>query len=209
MEIHQRPYFIYELIDPRTQTIRYVGITMDPKYRYVQHHNTGSQANEAKCDWINELVEQGLAPIMNILETVMEGEAAARKQERHWIQTYVAQGIDLLNVQGMPVERHPVSKRQVVEEECEEPKDTTITLSKTVVVRLITPEEAAELSLPLDTLVSATLVSQRNSEGRLLTQTSPITQYGGKMVLEYAGWTPNTPQVICGDDLSSVKGIKF
>jgi hypothetical protein len=206
MQIHQRPYFIYELIDPRTQAIRYVGITVNPKARYLDHCRDSLPV--AKGDWVNELIEQGLAPIMNIRETIMEGEEFALEREKYWIQTYAAQGIDLLNIKSMPISDIEPVIRQIPDKEIEKEEieeDGGFTVRRTIVAGLITPEETAKLNLPEDTLVMETIESIRDRKGHVLLQIPPVVQYCSKAVLEYSGWTPTTVQVIRGDDLSRVQ----
>jgi predicted GIY-YIG superfamily endonuclease len=89
-------YFIYELVDPRDNATRYVGMTNNPEARYKQHisqHNGDSP----KSRWIQELLTLGLQPLIRILETT-ESEAQARDQELHWIGYYVSQGTQLTNL---------------------------------------------------------------------------------------------------------------
>jgi hypothetical protein len=88
-------YFIYELSDPRTAIPSYIGITSNPNIRYIQHleRKTGSKK---KCDWIRDLLAEGIQPKMKILETV-DSKQEAQDRERHWIQQYLKQGRELTN----------------------------------------------------------------------------------------------------------------
>src|SRR5260370_37536543 len=64
-------YTIYALIDPREDTIRYVGMSKDAQFRLFQHlHRTaGGESKEAR-HWINELQQSNFTHILNILETI-------------------------------------------------------------------------------------------------------------------------------------------
>jgi hypothetical protein len=61
--------YIYVLIDPITWEVRYVGKTKNPPKRY--DHHVSRKCNERytgpKGDWIRELLDQGVKPIMDIL----------------------------------------------------------------------------------------------------------------------------------------------
>lgn len=89
-------YFIYELIDPRTETVAYVGITTDPNSRLQQHVNCVDENNE-KIEWIQQLQKEALEPRMKILEIVETREEAIEK-EKQWIQYYLSKGVSLTNI---------------------------------------------------------------------------------------------------------------
>ena len=72
-----RNYFVYELIDPRTDTPRYVGITATPNHRWRSHIDDSDTQNREKRAWIRELMEEGLVPDMQIIERV-------RTRGGHW-----------------------------------------------------------------------------------------------------------------------------
>jgi transcriptional regulator with XRE-family HTH domain len=84
-----RPVAIYVLIDPRTDLVRYVGLTSaDPRKRLNSHM---AQANPdylhtAKSAWLLELRRDGLLPHMRVIDRV--GHDAARDAERRWIGHY-------------------------------------------------------------------------------------------------------------------------
>lgn len=85
--------FIYALIDPSTQQIRYVGKSDDPKDRLRRH--LGDGANIHKTRWIAKLKRQGLIPLLHILEEVPYSQW--QEKERYWIAYYREQGCSLLN----------------------------------------------------------------------------------------------------------------
>lgn len=90
-------YFIYELIDPRTERPWYVGITNNPNAR-LKRHLEHSDTNPAKAAWISELAAEGLEPCLHILE-IVDSLKRARKREKCWIGHYLSSSEQLLNIQ--------------------------------------------------------------------------------------------------------------
>lgn len=88
--------FIYALIDPITDDIKYIGKTSNPKRRYTQHISTVGEKNQNKTNWINSLISNGLLPKMIILETCNHHEW--KNKERYWIKKFRDSGCDLLNI---------------------------------------------------------------------------------------------------------------
>lgn len=100
--------FIYGLIDPRTNQIRYIGQSVRPKERLTNHCNEKAHCHRAH--WIQSLARDGLKPILLILDTVEPG-ADWRCVERDWIAYGRTQGWPLTNntdggdgVRGLPPE---------------------------------------------------------------------------------------------------------
>lgn len=60
--------YIYTLIDPETNKVRYVGKTINPKNRLRGHITESRRTNNYRCNWIRGLMKRGLTPIFNILE---------------------------------------------------------------------------------------------------------------------------------------------
>lgn len=90
-------FFVYELLDPRTNKVKYVGVTDQPNDRLRQHIQ-GYKSTHTKLDWLKELENAGVQPIMRIIEqTTTRKEAEER--EKHWIQVYLKRGYHLVNVQ--------------------------------------------------------------------------------------------------------------
>src|SRR5436190_19788987 len=89
-------YFVYELVDPRTNQPFYVGITKDPNYRMWQHL-TAKDNNKRKKAKIVDIQSEGLSPRMRIIETT-ENERTVLKKETYWIHKYIEQGIVLTNI---------------------------------------------------------------------------------------------------------------
>jgi predicted GIY-YIG superfamily endonuclease len=89
-------YFVYELVDPRTDITAYIGITGDPNRRFKEHLG-GYGTNDENKDWIKKLQVEGNKPRMKVLEMV-ENKKVAFKRERHWIKYYTSVGIPLTNI---------------------------------------------------------------------------------------------------------------
>jgi GIY-YIG catalytic domain len=80
--------YIYALLDPRSNEVRYVGKTNNPVKR-KNNHSSPSQAElhgRAKNKWVIELREIGLRPEFKILEECDENNWNER--ERFWIAHY-------------------------------------------------------------------------------------------------------------------------
>ena len=89
--------FIYKLIDPETQEIRYVGKANDPQKRLKQH--IAHSQNQAKGTyigyWIASLRKRGLKPLLEIIEEV--SFAIWQERELYWINHYIQHGHNLVN----------------------------------------------------------------------------------------------------------------
>ena len=105
----KKQYTIYRLWHPTTPGIRYVGLTTLPLIqRLVRHLNDlnpyyyrlkdsnfkntthpGGDTNNAKCQWFLSLLEKGLAPHINALETHYGTFAEAREIEDDWMMHYL------------------------------------------------------------------------------------------------------------------------
>src|SRR5260370_40672468 len=88
-------YYIYQLIDPRDQQPRYVGVTEDTIRRFSDYLQ-GSHSRSLSR-WRDELSFLNLTPIMQELEQIEGTREEAEARERHWIRTFLAQGVTLFN----------------------------------------------------------------------------------------------------------------
>jgi hypothetical protein len=88
-------YTIYKLSDPRTNLIHHVGVTKNVHKRYAQHL-LFPHTNEAKGDWLLNLEQDGLMPVIEIVERDLSWEVA-RKREQYWIKYYRSQNAPLTN----------------------------------------------------------------------------------------------------------------
>ena|SRR5260221_9952564 len=89
-------YTVYELVDPRDNVTRYIGITNDVYRRFSQHvHCIGN--NHAKNAWIEELKTLQLVFIMRAIVQTPDAREASR-QEKYWIRYHIKQGTLLTNI---------------------------------------------------------------------------------------------------------------
>lgn len=104
--------FIYGLVDPRNDQIKYVGQTIQGIERFRQHYyNKASEGPRSKKhNWINKLKSLGLIFQVVYLEYV-EGVEALNAAETYHIKKLRSEGLELLNHNdgGDNHERGPVS----------------------------------------------------------------------------------------------------
>ena len=87
--------YIYVLRDPRTHHIRYIGSTKNPRMRLYAHcHDTYLISITRK--WTQELAQEGLDPIMIIIQKVPASER--NRAEHKWAQRLLKQGHPMLNM---------------------------------------------------------------------------------------------------------------
>lgn len=88
--------YIYGLIDPITNEIRYVGKTNDIQSRLQDHirYAKNGQKNY-KSNWIRKLLRQSLEPKIKILQEVPANDW--QKYEKLWISKLIDLGIKLTN----------------------------------------------------------------------------------------------------------------
>jgi hypothetical protein len=90
---------IYALLDPRDESVRYVGATRKRLSQRLRHHEQSRHAahNTApRYEWLRDLAAAGLRPRIQELEVVPELRKA--EAEQRWIEHYRGLGSDLLNV---------------------------------------------------------------------------------------------------------------
>lgn len=87
--------FIYGLVDPRTDQIRYIGKSIRPYERLQNHYNEPS-SNCHRSHWIQELKRLGLKPEVVLFEQIV-GEWPWQEAERWWIARGLALGWPLTN----------------------------------------------------------------------------------------------------------------
>jgi len=94
---NQGIYSIYSLVCPLTGAVVYIGISNNLKKRYKGHMYSPIAGLK---DFIAELREKSLMPIMNELETNLPYYEALRR-EREWISKVQMQHGTLLNRRGV------------------------------------------------------------------------------------------------------------
>lgn len=76
------PVYIYALVDPETEEIRYIGKSIRPKERLTNHMN--DRGNCHRTHWLAQLKAKGLKPKLVIFEKV-KAKDDWRVVERAWI----------------------------------------------------------------------------------------------------------------------------
>lgn len=89
--------FIYVLIDPNTNLVRYVGKSNNPKRRYYKHCYR-SKKNTHKVNWINSLLDENKKPVLNIIDEVPVNDWIF--WESYWISQLKIWGFNLTNHTG-------------------------------------------------------------------------------------------------------------
>lgn len=87
--------YIYILIDPLTNQIRYVGKANNPQERYKNHKNRCRDKNTHKRNWINKLRLKSLYPEIEVIDKVLVSEW--HYWEKFWISYYRFLGCNLVN----------------------------------------------------------------------------------------------------------------
>ena len=87
--------YIYILIDPLTNQIRYIGKANNPQERYKNHKNRCRDKNTHKRNWMNKLRLKGLYPEIEIIDRVLTSEW--HYWEKFWIAYYRFLGCSLVN----------------------------------------------------------------------------------------------------------------
>lgn len=97
---NKTPHDAYRLRDPRDKSVFYVGISKNSQRRYKQHLAC-SGINFKLNLRIQEILQCGLIPEMEIIEPAIPGAEKARDREKHWINYHVQQGDLLTNIAEM------------------------------------------------------------------------------------------------------------
>lgn len=89
--------FIYALMDPETNAVRYIGKTLTPKIRFSMHmcEKRGTHKN----NWLHQLRARGLRPVMVVIETIHDSDDNDwQARERYWIEHYRSAGEPITNL---------------------------------------------------------------------------------------------------------------
>ncbi len=83
-------YSVYALSDPRDHAVHYVGMSKNPEQRLKQHVRNAPK-------WVQGLLEQGVKPVLQVLESVPDLKTA-QEREKHWIHHFEGKGFALENL---------------------------------------------------------------------------------------------------------------
>lgn len=90
----QGKVYIYALVDPFTDEIRYIGKSVRPRERLTNQCN--ERSNTHRCHWIQSVMAKGKRPIQIILEE-LPADADWQAAEKRWIAHGREQGWPLTN----------------------------------------------------------------------------------------------------------------
>ena len=88
--------YIYILIDPRNNDIRYVGKSDNPLVRLNEHIRKSENKITYKNNWIRSLIKNGVKPKLNIIDEVPLEEWGF--WEQYWIEQFKMWGFKLTNI---------------------------------------------------------------------------------------------------------------
>jgi predicted GIY-YIG superfamily endonuclease len=91
------PHDIYRLRDPRDKAIFYIGISKNSQRRYKQHLACVGLNFKLNIR-IQEILQCGLIPEMEIIEQDVDGTERAKERERFWIRHHQSLGDVLTNI---------------------------------------------------------------------------------------------------------------
>ena len=78
--------YIYALLDPRDNEVRYIGKTINPKRRLVEHLNDSKREYNYRAMWIKSLLKENLKPLIKFLKICPLSDFV--KYETEYIQLY-------------------------------------------------------------------------------------------------------------------------
>lgn len=108
--------YIYKLIDPTNNEIRYIGQTDDIKRRYNDHISSSLNENSDSYDtykarWVRKLKLSGLLPIIEIIEECDSLEKS-NIRERYHIEKLTTEGYKLTNSHIIDVTEFSIETRK-------------------------------------------------------------------------------------------------
>lgn len=87
--------FIYGLIDPKTNELRYIGKSINPKVRLRKHISERNNHDSYKDRWVRKIYNSGFKPELIIIDEVLKSEW--QFWEQHYIAYYKMLGSKLTN----------------------------------------------------------------------------------------------------------------
>ena len=88
--------YIYALIDPLDNKVRYIGQTYNVTRRFSEHKREALNQTRTKKDkWIVDVIKRGRHPCPIVLEEVKKEDSDDK--EKKWIRYYKSKGVELVN----------------------------------------------------------------------------------------------------------------
>lgn len=135
MNIENREWVIYVLVDPRDSKVRYVGFTVNAKARLRDHcKDSELKRDYYRCRWIKSLKALGLKPVMVIIQ---HGRGKGwQEAEQKWIAHYRDEGAQLTNRtdggEGSIGRKHSESAKQKMRDKRKGTKPSSLCLVKAI-----------------------------------------------------------------------------
>jgi len=108
--------YIYKLIDPETNDIRYIGQTDNIKRRYNDHVSSSFNENSDcyntyKARWIRKLKSKDLLPLIEIIEECVD-VIESNIREKYYIEKLTNEGYKLTNSHSLDVTEFSVETKK-------------------------------------------------------------------------------------------------
>jgi hypothetical protein len=107
-------YIIYALVDPRDESVRYIGITDNMPMRFKEHLREAGSIT-AKGGWLAEMQRYGIRPAVRILEEIQIEKTQryiVEERERYWIRAFEQSGTSLTNIRDTLLDTRKPFKRE-------------------------------------------------------------------------------------------------
>lgn len=106
--------FIYTLLDPISNIVRYVGKSNNPKKRLYEHLRNCYSSINYKNNWIKSLLSKNTKPILNIVDEVFLSDWEF--WEKFWIFKYKKEGYNLTNTDdgGLGLSEHKYNTKEMM-----------------------------------------------------------------------------------------------
>lgn len=122
---------VYELLDPRDKSCRYVGMTFNVDARERSHADSRS-FQWSLSEWKCELKSIGLEPVMRVIESGIKAEDILER-ERYWCRERISAGARLLNRPAGRITKSDLfspSDSLLISEVCDQIQDLLSIVSK-------------------------------------------------------------------------------
>jgi hypothetical protein len=96
MKTYRTACFVYVLKDPRTNAVRYIGVTCKPTRRLRGHVQEAGRTDTYKSRWIRQLLRLKLIPVLVVVENI-KANADWAAREIWWIARGIKLGWRLTN----------------------------------------------------------------------------------------------------------------